>query len=575
MAVTEVSLYEGGFIDKSAPIQRYKLLDSIIKKASEDQQQEGYPELADSLLDLTSEQVTTVIDTKSSLKENVNRGSLRWYQTYGVHFILAARSALIMDSVGLGKTATVASVINHVDALKRKTKGKPLRYLFLTEVGLVDQARKELIRFTGDYVATTTGDSNQVSAFIKEQKDLDFPSGVVASYSAISSSHEFMLWLAHTTKLYGKFDCFFIDEGSVLGSTKSDIYKACKTVRDKFVNHIVIMNATPFEKSIEGMYNQLNFLFPSVMPLKTTFEELFVKKSFQTHQILGYKDPELFKLSTRFMAFGTARKELGVSVKNSTCELILYKPSQYQNQLFSKTRYKRYVWDEPSWFDPDLEVTPEILPKLSVIEDLFRYRIGQDKALIYVHSVEAQNILVKFLEGLNIKALTINGEDSTPKKKAAKLEEFHKGDYRVIVTNLKKGLNLGFLNHLIFYSFTGNSGITNQIEGRIVRSQDIHDKHIYLILSRREEYKVLEEACESTENRLAHTKEEVSLLNNFFSNPSLVGTVIEVCKQEISEGASSAIAAVSYSNKNMDGDIYYPKWSDDLEQTKAGLTLNG
>ena len=48
-------------------------------------------------------------------------------------------------------------------------------------------------------------------------------------------------------------------KGSVLGSTKSDIYKACKTVRDKFVNHIVIMNATPFEKSIEGMYNQLNF----------------------------------------------------------------------------------------------------------------------------------------------------------------------------------------------------------------------------------------------------------------------------------------------------------------------------
>ena len=169
--------------------------------------------------------------------------------------------------------------------------------------------------------------------------------------------------------------------------------------------------------------------------LKTTFEELFVKKSFQTHQILGYKDPELFKLSTRFMAFGTARKELGVSVKNSTCELILYKPSQYQNQLFSKTRYKRYVWDEPSWFDPDLEVTPEILPKLSVIEDLFRYRIGQDKALIYVHSVEAQNILVKFLEGLNIKALTIMVKINTPKKKAAKLEEFHNGDYQVIVTN--------------------------------------------------------------------------------------------------------------------------------------------
>lgn len=573
MAVTEVSLYEGGFIDKSAPIQRYKLLDSIIKRSVEDKAQEGYPEFMDSLLDLTSEQVDSVIATKSSLKESVNKGSLRWYQTYGVHFILAARSALIMDSVGLGKTATIASVINHVDELKRKTKGKPLRYLFLTEVGLVDQARRELIRFTGDYIATTTGDSKQVSAFIKEQKTLESPSGIVASYSAASSSHEFMLWLANTVKLHGKFDYFFIDEGSVLGSTNSDIYKACKTVRDKFVNHIVIMNATPFEKSIEGMYNQLNFLFPSAMPLKTTFEELFVKKSFQTHQILGYKDPELFKLSTRFMTFGTARKELGVSIKNSTCEVALYKPSQYQNQLFSKTRYKRYVWDEPSWFDPELEVTPEVLPKLQVIEDLFKYRIGQDKALIYVHSVEAQNILVKFLEGLNIKALTINGEDNTPKKKAAKLDEFHTGGYRVIVTNLKKGLNLGFLNHLIFYSFTGNSGITNQIEGRIVRSQDIHDKHLYLILSRREEYKVLYEACKSTEDRLAHTKHEVSLLNNFFLEQDLVKSVLEVTKQEISEGASSSLVSVSYSTNNPKGVVSYPKWSDDLDSTKEGLVL--
>ena len=575
MAVTEVSLYKGGFIDKSAPIQRYQLLDSIIQKANEDKDQVGFPELADSLLDLTPEQVEQVIATKSSLKEGVAKGSLRWYQTYGVHFILAARSALIMDSVGLGKTATVASVINHVGALKQRTKGKPLRYLFLTEVGLVAQARKELIRFTGDYVATTTGDSNQVSAFIKEQKELGYPSGVVASYSAVSSSHDFMLWLAHTTKLHGKFDYLFIDEGSVLGSTKSDIYKACKTVRTKFANHVVVMNATPFEKSIEGMYNQLNFLFPDSMPLKTKFEELFVKKSFQTHQILGYKDPELFKVCTRFMAFGTARQELGVSVKNSTCELVLYKPSQYQNQLFSKTRYKRYVWDEPSWFDPDLDITPEVLPKLQVIEDLFKYRIGQDKALIYVHSVEAQNILVRFLESLGIKALTINGEDNTPKKKEAKLKEFHEGGYRVIVTNLKKGLNLGFMNHLVFYSFTGNSGITNQIEGRIVRSQDIHDKHLYLVLARREEYKVLEEACVSTKDRLAHTKHEVSLLNNFFLNPDLVNTVVEVTKQEISEGASSSIVAVSYSNQDMSGVVSYPKWSGDLEEMKGGLVING
>ena len=78
----------------------------------------------------------------------------------------------------------------------------------------------------------------------------------------------------------------------------------------------------------------------------------------------------------------------------------------------------------------------------------------------------------------------------------------------------------------------------------------------------------------STKDRLAHTKHEVSLLNNFFLNPDLVNTLVEVAKQEISEGASSSIVAVSYSNQDMKGVVSYPKWSDDLEQTKEGLTLS-
>lgn len=570
MSVSEVSLYEGGFVDKQVPVQRYQLLDRIIQQAADDEEKIGFSDLADSLLDLSPEQVDRVLETKSSLTEEVAQGFLRGYQTYGVHFILASKSALIMDSVGLGKTATVASVINHVNSLKQKKVGKPLRYLFLTEVGLVEQARRELIRFTGSYVPTTTGDSKQVQDFIKEQTELGSVKGIVASYSAVSKSHEFMVWLAKFVKANGKFDYLFVDEGSILGSHKSDIYKACKLLRDQLVSNIVVMNATPFEKSIEGMYHQLNYLFPNVMPTKEKFEELFVQKSFQTHQILGYKDPELFKVATRFMCFGTAREELGVSVQTSTCEVILYKPSQLQNRLYSKTRYKSYVWDDPSWFDNSLELTPEVLPKLQVVEDLFEYRIGNNKALIYAKTVEVQKVLVDYLDQLGIKALTINGEDNTPKKKKEKLDEFHEGGYQVIVTNLKKGLNLGFINHLIFYSFTGNSGLTNQIEGRIVRSQEIHDKHVYLLLSSKEEYNVLEEACKSTSERLAHTKSEISLLNNFFLDKGLVHSVVEIAKQAISEGASSSIVGVSYSSDKLEGELFYPEW---VEKGKQEVTL--
>ena len=123
---------------------------------------------------------------------------------------------------------------------------------------------------------------------------------------------------------------------------------------------------------------------------------------------------------------------------------------------------------------------------------------------------------------------------------------------------------------MIFYSFTGNSGLTNQIEGRIVRSQEIHDKHVYLLLSSKEEYNVLDEACKSTSERLAHTKSEISLLNNFFLDKGLVNSVVAISKQAISEGASSSIVGVSYSSDNLEGQLFYPDW---VEREKQEVIL--
>lgn len=544
---------------------------SVLDRIREDSlsNPDGYSSLLHSIYDLSPEDVNRIIESRSSDGIAMRMGSLRGYQTYGVCYMLTAGNLLLTDSVGLGKTSQASAVINlKRSRLRELHPDRKFRYLFFTEVGLVEQAQSELIRFTGRYIPTTTGASDSVDELIEwVDGNVDSFDGLVASYSAVSSSYKFMVWMSNFVKKYGRFDVVFVDEGSVLANRMSGVAGAFKSLRDKFVRNRIVLNATPFERDLLTFYTQLDFIEPTAVPMRGVFDDLFISKNHTTGVIYGYKNPEMFKSMFRYLTFGQTRMDLGVEVKGSSCEVVMYRLSEKQRELLNLTIHKSYVFDDPSWLDPSIEVTESINPKLLALRYLMESKIGSDKVMVYTKNIESQETLSRYLESHGYRSLILNGNDNTPKKKAKKVEMFRNEDYQVLITNLKKGLNLDFTKHLVFYSYSEMSSLTVQIEGRIIRSQSIHDKHVYMLVGNSHEYKSLAKSKKSTEDRLSHTSNDISLVCDFLLKEGNLNYSINKCKELLKGDSSSDIAlcGLYYADGLENSSRYYNSWSSSGE----------
>ncbi|MRB31269.1 helicase SNF, partial [Bacillus thuringiensis] len=194
------------------------------------------------------------------------KGTLADNQTLGTAYMYYSGDCIIGDSVGLGKTVQVSALIN----LKRKQNhdnGLPFRYLFLTEKTLVEQAVRELTRFTRQYVHELTGEKKENVKWREEMWD-GHKGGIVAPHSLLKQQ-VFHSWLDDMLDEYGLaegsyyFDYLFIDESSLLGSTSTQLYKYAELLR-RYAKHVILMNATPFESNLDTFYGQLNFLDPNL-----------------------------------------------------------------------------------------------------------------------------------------------------------------------------------------------------------------------------------------------------------------------------------------------------------------------
>lgn len=488
-----------------------KRLDKLYEQASK--KEKPIASLKNTIYNLKDEDIEELKRT-GSLSKAPKGGQLNDYQTYGVGYLLLTKNGILTDSTGLGKTVQISSLLNVVSEIKQKQTGKPLRFLFLTQLGLVNQAQEELIRFTAKPVLTSTGQAKDVDKLIfKIEEDGDF-SGIVGSYSLVDS-FKFVVWLKTFADSVGGIDYLIIDEGSVLANSTTSTYKAFSTLRDEVCKYRVILNATPFERDIMTNYSQLDFVAPEAMPTKTQFRELFVKTNFVTKAIIGYKDPDGFIQAVRYLQFGQTRAELGVSIVNSSCELVMYQMTPKQRSLLRLASSPQYVFENPTWLDKKIHYGLNTVPKAGMVYRIYQEKVFPNRMMVYCKHKEAQRGLSEVLEYYGVSTIILNGEDNTPELKTQKLKTFNEENIQVLITNLDKGLNLGYLNHLVLYTVSPSAGIMNQIEGRIVREQNIIDKHIYLPLASVKEWEVLNKLSKNAKDKADHTKIELSLLNRF------------------------------------------------------------
>ena len=415
-------------------------------------------------------------------------GELRDTQTVGVAFMYFAKSALLGDEVGLGKTVQCAGLVN-VIADEFKKRGSEFRFCFLTEKSSIDQIRKKMVQFTGRYVKMLeSGEQAVVKKYIKSFENGNHCS-VVGGHSLLNSSE----FLIHTSK--NPFDLFIIDESSIIKNTTSDIFKNTKAIL-KYHERKILLNATPLEQNVLEFYNQLDLLDDTFLPTLADFKKRYciMKQGvFGFNEIAGYKNTEEFKTAVSLRYIARTRASLGAQYVDNSYKVLLVPLSEEQKRLIKKTTLYSMVHDYPPGVDRTVEFNTTTTPKAAALLKIMNsIDVSTSKALVYCRFVDCQQKLKALLEENGYRVAVLNGTTKV-KEKNETIEKFLSNGYDVLITNIQRGLDLNNVDTCIMYTIDPNPQKMVQFEGRMTRDFNVMYKSLYLLVSMGKEKKFVEE----------------------------------------------------------------------------------
>lgn len=449
------------------------------------------------IYDLPPSTVDMVVEMQTSDFVEKPMGRLDDYQTVGVAYMYFAKRLLLGDSVGLGKTVEVAALCNLIKSDFEK-KGMDFRFLLLTEKNTLSQIQKKMIRFTGEYVGKVYGEKKYVANFIEENRD-EVLNSIVASHSVINSV-EFQQWFIdfQNNNGYCPFDILIVDEsGDILTNMSTQTYQNGMFFAKSF-DRIICLNATAFEKQLNQMYAQLNFVDDTFLPTKTAFQNRYHKLTYGIRRygiFTGkYQNEDEFMDLVKYRYFSRTRKSTGAEMVDCSAKLVVSELSPIQKKLLRVASNPLMVYDCPSYFSMrgnEIKTTPDTTPKIASLLELMNNELKDEKSiLVYSRYKEAQGALYNILDGMGIECRVMNG-DTPQKTRDSYIDSFILGDFRVLITNVQKGLDFGDCNVCVFYDFDPNPNNMVQFEGRMTRSKDIVGKSVYLLVSEGKELKTL------------------------------------------------------------------------------------
>lgn len=425
-------------------------------------------------------------------------GELRDYQTVGVAFLYLSKRSILGDSVGLGKTAEIAALINYL-----KQKNEMRRFLMAVETSAVSQMKIELMRFTGLNIVELPSESDKMKKAIQEI-EWSKVDGIVVKHSALRSDI-LSKWLALNLKedgTNGIFDMFVLDESSVIKNMNTKIATYTRNICN-ICPRVHFLNATTFETNIIDIYNQTDILNPTLLPKKWKIEKNYCVFKWGTYwvkengkptmkykrELSGYKNQAEFKESLKLVYLGRSKAEVGLE-KPHVYKVYEVYPSMEQSLALAKGYRYMEVLNCPSLIEElGIEMNRKNVPKLDRLIKLIENDFAEDKVVIYCFYIEAQYVIANELKAIGRKPVILNGD--TPDRERWEIQmKFNKGEYDILITNVQKSLNLYGGDALIFYTPLGNPAKLEQVRGRIDRNVDNRTKtYVLLLYKGTDEYK--------------------------------------------------------------------------------------
>lgn len=472
---------------------------------------EVIPNLKDTIFDFPEDLILRSIRENTSIRHIVRDedidykqylAQLRDYQTVGTAFMYFSPRSILADGCGLGKTAEVAGLINFLFS-----RGEMTRFLIAVETSAVAQTVYELIRFTGLRVVGLPSTKKEMERAIKNTNWVNV-SGIVIKHSTLKSD-AFSKWLSLNLDQNGMckiFDTFFFDESSVIKNAGTKMFNYSQNICN-IVKRVHMMNATAFETCIIDVYNQMDMMNQVLMPKKSRIESeycTFSRSSYWVreggkpkmkwrHERSGYKNQQRFKDSLKLVYFGRSAADIGKDLPHI---YKVYEVDPTIDMMLAINSGKRYneVLNCPSLM-PELKIPMdrENVPKLDRLCSIIENEFAHDQVMVYCFHIEAQKAIAEELTKIGRKVIILNGSCTDDERFAAQ-QGFNNGTYDVIVTNIKKSLNLNSGTACIFYSMETNIAKMEQIRGRIDRHTDDTIKtFIMLLYSNSPEYKFFSE----------------------------------------------------------------------------------
>lgn len=465
------------------------------------------PNLTNMIFNFPYELVLRSLNEHRSIREIIKEdgldpsdyiGSMRKYQTVGTAFMYLSPRSIIGDGVGLGKTVEISGLINYL----RQT-GQMKRFLIAVETSALGQTQAEIIRFTGLHVITLPSEAAKMKRVI-DKTDWNKVDGIVIKHSALRSD-VLSKWIALNIAEDGTcriFDTFFLDESSVIKNltTKTAIYT--KNICD-ICKRVHFMNATTFETNIMDIYNQVDMMNPSLLPKKWRIEKdfcTFGRSSYWTkengkskmnwrRELNGYKNQAAFKESLKLVYFGRCKADIGMDMPHIH-KVYEVEPSNEQSLALQKGYRYMEVLNCPSLIeDLGIETNRNTVPKLERLCQLVENDFKDSSVMVYCFHLEAQQSIYDEMLKIGRKPVMLNGSCKDEERFRVQ-QGFNNGEYDVIITNIKKSLNLYGGDVCIFYSLETNPSKMEQIHGRIDRNVDDRIKTFILMLYKgTDEYK--------------------------------------------------------------------------------------